>query len=131
MYSFPSASIRRAPSARSMTSGSPPTARNARTGLFTPPTSTCCAWRKIARERSRTRLGGPCVIAFPCPCPDSLFRRALARLQPARGVLGVVGEDNVRAGAPDGREDFQHDALLVQPAVARSGLHHGIFPADV
>ena len=38
MYSRPSTSQRREPSARSMTSGVPPTARNARTGLFTPPT---------------------------------------------------------------------------------------------
>src|SRR5579863_8760454 len=37
MYSRPSASHNRDPCARSITSGEPPTARNARTGLFTPP----------------------------------------------------------------------------------------------
>src|SRR5262249_42713451 len=37
MYSLPSTSHTRAPSARPMNSGSPPTERNARTGELTPP----------------------------------------------------------------------------------------------
>src|ERR1035441_6327503 len=37
MYSFPSTSNRCEPSPRAMKSGYPPTARNARTGEFTPP----------------------------------------------------------------------------------------------
>src|SRR5260221_11170819 len=37
MYSLPSAPTRRAPKARCTNTGCPPTARNARTGLFTPP----------------------------------------------------------------------------------------------
>src|ERR671923_2021423 len=36
-YTRPSTSHRRAPSPRAMNGGAPPTARNARTGLFTPP----------------------------------------------------------------------------------------------
>src|SRR5690349_4024749 len=36
-------------------SGSPPTERNARTGLFTPPTSSFSARAKISRERYRSR----------------------------------------------------------------------------
>jgi len=39
-----------------MISGSPPTDRNARTGLFTPPTSTFSARSKISRERLRSRF---------------------------------------------------------------------------
>src|SRR5690606_784154 len=37
MYSFPSTSHKRAPAPRSTKNGSPPTARNARTGELTPP----------------------------------------------------------------------------------------------
>jgi len=37
MYEFPSASVTRLPLARTMKRGTPPTARQARTGLFTPP----------------------------------------------------------------------------------------------
>src|SRR3974390_2262318 len=37
MYGRPSAPYTREPSARAMNTGVPPTARNARTGLFTPP----------------------------------------------------------------------------------------------
>src|SRR5713226_4705879 len=99
-----------------MTSGSPPTARNARTGLLTPPTSTCSAWRKISCERVRAR--------FPAPAPVAcvtLRPRRLACSEPARGVFGVVGEDDVRAGALNRREDFQNHALLVHPAIAGGG----------
>src|SRR5881394_3639401 len=48
MYSRPSASQMRLPSPRSMKRGVPPTARNARTGEFTPPGMTL-------RERSNRR----------------------------------------------------------------------------
>src|SRR5882672_1499909 len=48
MYSRPSASQMRLPAPRSMNGGTPPTARNARTGEFTPP-------GMILRERSNSR----------------------------------------------------------------------------
>ncbi len=50
MYSRPSPSMMREPWARSMMSGSPPTARNARTGLSTPPTRIFCAREKRSDE---------------------------------------------------------------------------------
>src|SRR5688572_24033434 len=60
MYQFPSTSSMRLPSPRSMKSGAPPTARNARTGLFTPPGITfrasakasveCCTEREVLVE---------------------------------------------------------------------------------
>src|ERR1700728_624512 len=50
MYSLPSASHTREPAARSMISGSPPTARKARTGLFTPPTRIFCARSKSSED---------------------------------------------------------------------------------
>src|SRR6185437_526724 len=51
MYSRPSVSQRREPFARSMISGAPPTARNARTGLFTPPTRIFPARAAMADDR--------------------------------------------------------------------------------
>src|SRR6185437_1011408 len=51
MYSRPSVSQRREPCARSMIRGAPPTARNARTGLFTPSTRIFCARSRKSDER--------------------------------------------------------------------------------
>ena len=51
--------------------------------------------------------------------------------QPASGVFGVIGEDEVGAGAMDAGENFQHDALLVDPAFLRGGFDHRVFAADI
>src|SRR5215469_6879073 len=53
MYSRPSTSHRCEPRARSMMSGVPPTARKARTGLFTPPMRIFSARAKSSEERGR------------------------------------------------------------------------------
>src|SRR5712691_4226911 len=107
-----------------MMSGSPPTKRNARTGLFTPPTSTLSARSKISRERLRSRFNLGCVALM-------LFSIKLSRLQPACDVLGVVGQQDIRSRAPNPGENLQHHALFIQPAVLRSGFHHGVFSAHV
>src|SRR5438445_176819 len=72
-----------------MISGSPPTDRNARTGLFTPPTSTFSARSKISRERLRSRFNrGGAVLMFS--------RLNLSRLQPACDILcGISKNGNV------------------------------------
>src|SRR5439155_19021610 len=73
-----------------MISGSPPTDRNARTGLFTPPTSTFSARSKISRERLRSRFSrGGAVLMFS--------RLNLSRLQPACDILGVIGKNDFRS----------------------------------
>src|SRR5216684_4411013 len=155
MYSLPSASNRCAPAALSITRGSPPTALKARTGLLTPPTSNCSAWRKISCERLRVR----CVTGFPrrmilkgageTPALQRWFpnhRRAaaiqirffappwpsrLTRLEPPGGIFGVVSEHDISSGALDSSQDFQHHALLLEPPVARGRFNHRVFPADV
>src|SRR5437867_10615591 len=43
----------------------------------------------------------------------------------------VVGDDDVRAGAADPRQRFQHRAALVDPAVAGGRLEHGVLAAHV
>src|SRR5208282_6312887 len=107
----------RAPAPRAITRGVPPTERNARTGLFTPPTRIASAWRKISSERW-------CDLGALTGAPPS-------RLQPAGRVFGVVGANNVGAGALDTREQFQYHALFVNPAIRCRGFHHRVFAADV
>src|ERR1700730_8349906 len=55
----------------------------------------------------------------------------LTVLEPAGGLLGVVGEDYGGACALDAGQDFEGDALLVEPAFGCSGFYHGVFAADV
>src|ERR1700675_4094215 len=107
-----------------MMSGSPPTERKARTGLFTPPTRTFSARSKISRERWRLRFKVDWVALIFVPSK-------LSRLQPVCDVLGVIGQDDVGAGALDAGENFEYDALLIDPAFLRGGLDHRIFAADV
>src|SRR3984957_20058003 len=68
------------------------------------------AWTGIARGGSRHNSAG---------------------LQPARHVFRVVAENDFGAGALDAGENFEDHALLVDPAVARRGFHHGVFAANV
>src|SRR5262249_2265915 len=105
-------------------SGSPPTERNARTGLFTPPTSTCSARLKISAERALLLLGEVCGVLIEVPL------RAL-RFQPLRNVLGVISQNNVRTGSLNARQDFQYCAFLIQPYLLCRCFYHRIFPAHV
>src|SRR5258708_13372860 len=107
-----------------MISGSPPTDRNARTGLFTPPTRTFSAHSKISRERRRSRFKVGWIALID-------LRTKLSRLQPTRDILGMVRQDNAGSGALDARQNFNYDALLVEPVFLHGGFHHGVFAAHV
>src|ERR1700675_213854 len=107
-----------------MMSGSPPTERNARTGLFTPPTSIFSARSKISRERRRSTLDFVGVALMRSPPKPS-------RLEPSRGILGVIRQNNVCARALNSRQYFQHDPLLVQPALVRGRFDHRILSTYV
>src|SRR5580704_9064616 len=115
MYSLPSASHNRAPAARSTTIGSPPTARKARTGLFTPPTRTSVARRKISRERGRSGLTifGELIVIREC-------ERRSTVLQPACHVLRVIGKNDTGAGTLDSGQYLKDDPLLLDPTVRSS-----------
>src|SRR5260370_24640470 len=52
-------------------------------------------------------------------------------IKAAGGLLGVVGEDYGGAGALDASQDFEDDALLVEPALGYGGFDHGILAAYV
>src|SRR6266699_1272395 len=107
-----------------MISGSPPTDRNARTGLFTPPTRTFSARSKISRERLRSRFNrGGAVVMFS--------RLNLSRLQPACDILGVIGKNDFCPGPLDSRQDFQECSLFILPTLLRRRLVHPVFSADV
>src|SRR5258707_3037560 len=108
-----------------MISGSPPTERNARTGLLTPPTRTFSALSKISLERRRSGFAWACVALIGAPFNGN------SRFQPAGHVFGVVGQDNVGAGALNAGENFQDHALFINPAFLRSGFEHRVLAADV
>src|SRR5208283_68672 len=99
-----------------MMSGSPPTERKARTGLFTPPTRTFSAFSNISRERWRSGKERLCVALMCAPWRSGF--------QPASRILGVVGEDYIRTGPLNARKNFQDHALFVDPAIARRRLDH-------
>src|SRR6266436_1093453 len=57
--------------------------------------------------------------------------RKLAVVEPAGGLLGVVGEEDGGAGALDAGQDFEDDAFFVEPAFGYGGFYHGVFAAYV
>src|SRR5437867_5281012 len=109
MYVLPSASRTRAPSPQTMNRGVPPTALNARTGELTPPGMTRCARANSSSERVIESRSG----------------------DPAGEVLGVVGQDDLGAGAGDAGERLLDDPLLVDPSPLGGGLDHRVFARHV
>src|SRR5438093_6689513 len=131
MKVLPSTSSRRAPRARAMNNGRPPTALKARTGLSTPPGRIRSAREKRFRDFERriftrtqkdkghkgrevtlTEQGSSLsVLGVLCG------RSARALRDCPCGVARVVRDDDVRAGAPNGRQRLEHRPALVEPAV--------------
>src|SRR5580704_1201438 len=105
-----------------MMSGSPPTERNARTGLFTPPTSTFSPRSKISRERRRSTLDFVGVALIRSP-------RKLSRLQPSSGIFSVIRQNDVCTCALNSRQDLQRHPLLVQPALLGRRFDHRVLSA--
>src|SRR5689334_4625747 len=107
-----------------MISASPPTERNARTGLFTPPTNTCSARANIPAERA---------LFFTGDAFDVLMKKlfATSTLQPFRRVFRVIRQDNVRARPLNTCQQLQHSALFIQPASLRRCFDHRVFSAHV
>src|SRR5689334_4790434 len=97
-----------APSPRSMNSGAPPTERNARTGLLTPPGRSCCARSNNAAERSVfVTIDSPKIAARRANgvrgVPEKYQPLGLqpALGQPAGRFFGVVGDNHPGAGPLD------------------------------
>src|ERR1700722_18175747 len=117
-----------------MTNGVPPTARNARTGLSTPPTKVFLPRSKISVERGRASSFTAWFTPLLVPLAISIKSRSpllQLGLQPARRVLRVVGHDNFRAGPLNAGQDLKNYALLIDPSVLRRRFHHRIFAAHV
>src|SRR5215211_6907950 len=123
-----------------MNKGSPPTERNARTGLLTPP-----GIRLMARSMSRAERSAASILLAstlaPLPCkrlkPPSwrLFEvytfwpvPAVSGLtwlrEPSGNVRGEVGDDDIRASALYARERLEDGCTLVEPAVPGGGFDH-------
>src|SRR5438270_11153340 len=100
------------PRARSPPIGPPPFA------VRTPPTGGAPGTRR-GRSRSSPVRGASVRGRRTSPqAGRGSIRDAPASLrEPDRGVLGVVGEDLVGAGAADRRENLERDLPLVEPAV--------------
>src|SRR5690606_11042809 len=101
MYSLPSMSTRRLPSPFAMNGGTPPTARNARTGLLTPPGITLRAASNAAADF----------------CVD---RDDVVSLMDMAPVFG----DALRTVAPCVR--LEQDESRPPPAAARAGCTRGL-----
>src|SRR6202008_2922461 len=88
MYERPSASHSRAPSPRWMNGGAPPTARNARTGLLTPPGITRLAASSRRLDSLMRKLHGYEVapLGVPAECGDRIH------------APGHHGSDDVHGG---------------------------------
>src|SRR5690554_7407676 len=95
----------RAPLARSMKSGSPPTLLNARTGEFTPPGINFCAFSKAA-------------LLF------SIFLSITLYLLPSQPILPrMISNDHIGTGPFDRSQDLPNHPLLIYPSIGRSEEH--------
>src|SRR5687768_16828108 len=118
MNELPSTSKMRAPDARAMKSGEPPTALKARTGEFTPPGVT-----RFARSKSFDDLRGLFT-----------FTRRGGSLDPPQepsGSTREVGNDHVRARASNRGERFHHRPLFLDPSVLRGSFDHRVLAAHL
>src|ERR1700682_1031892 len=98
MNRLPSTSSRYAPRARRMNSGDAPTDLNARTGLSTPP-------GRIFVARAKSRADRVVFMAISKGLRD-LRVFVMKLLERAGGLSRVIRDDDVGAGAADGRERF-------------------------
>src|SRR5215210_1711496 len=135
----------RDPSPRCMNRGSPPTERNARTGLFTPPGILLTARSMSRAERSiasivlastlpprfckRAKPPSKRLVRVYIVWPVRVVREVTLRGEPAGYIRGVVGDDDVGAGALHAGERLEDCGLLVEPAVLRGGFYHRVLPA--
>src|SRR4051812_11674086 len=119
-----------------MNGGSPPTAPNARAGLFTPPGITRQARTNASWLRGRAYSGfdfagvvasisgGFSSLGVGAPRPGS------GVAEPARHVGRMVGQDHVGPGAFEAGRGLEDDPPLVDPAAGGGGLDHGVLARD-
>src|SRR3954462_13918335 len=112
MYSLPSASKRCEPSPRTIQGGSPPTARNARTGESTPPGITfsarCCSLRESSVLRGKEEIYHGGAMTRSAPTLRGEGHPALAQLHGAAEEGGGEqrrGESEVHERTSRGRGD--------------------------
>src|ERR1051325_2547868 len=96
-----------------------------------PSTSTMCEpWaRAMNSGAAPTALNARTGLSTPRGRRDG--RNGSSSCERAGGVAGVVRDDDVGAGASDGRQRFHDRARLVDPPVARGGFEHRVLAADV
>src|SRR3546814_12518592 len=82
---------------------------------------------------TRTRTLVPDTTLFRSRTPARRKRApvASALLQECCGFDGGVGEDAVAAGSLEGEQALHHHAIVIEPALGRGGLEHGVLAADI
>src|SRR5712691_11485117 len=120
MKVLPSTSTSRAPYARLMKRGDPPTDLKARTGLSTPPGRIRCARANRRRDRS-TRMDVKGRTGRKGSSPP-----ALGSCERSRSLASKVRDHDVGAGAANAGEALEHRAAFVDPAVAAGRLQHRV-----
>src|SRR5438876_1568544 len=86
----------------------------------------CCAAASsdTPARNARKSCGGRTGGLYACERLEHLS-------QSPRGILRVVRDDDIGAGAFDRRQTLQHRAPLVQPAVSGGRLQHRVLAADL
>ena len=121
MYSLPSASHSREPSARSTKKGSPPTPRNARTGEFTPPGVTSQARRKSVRLFALRSAAGRLAALLPCAALSELVILSSKRKFPMTKRFWALLLAGLLAGGTAACNDNAEDHTEEAAEEARSG----------
>src|SRR3990172_9582628 len=104
-----------------MASSTPGTCRNTHSTPQKHPAPNVAVWMDMVRI-TPSEFGTPWSAERSAP---------LRRCEPAGGVLRVVREHEVGAGAADRGEGLEHGLALVEPAVQRGGLQHRVLAAHV
>src|SRR6266540_6545604 len=85
--------------------------------------------RYVSNEKChRARNHPPSVSKMSSSVRTSIV---ISPSQPVGGLPGVVGEDEVGAGAADRGEDLEGNGAAVDPAAFVRGLHHRVLAAHV
>src|SRR5579884_876459 len=132
MYSWPSMSHRYAPSPPLTNTGEPPTARNARTGEFTPPAMTPRARANAEMDRSRRKL---CFQQGAVGCRINVRKYAFVRKSHALRPQTFDGRCHTSRSARENRgRRLEKRSSLVQRAKRLQDAmpvlrHHGLHAA--
>src|SRR5262245_20154147 len=87
------------------------------------------SWMGMSSSRWCMARSSTALIAYSALAETRMERSGLAAvLEHARGVLGEIGDDDVRPGPADRGQRLHHRPLLVEPAELAGRLDHRVLP---